>query len=125
MKKTTYLTYLNPITNQKGIFTRETLQKMSNERFEFCEKAIMEQLKQIGIPKESALGTYTIPNTNKPKIYYDKLLPESDIIGYEWITLPGSCDECKKLAKTIFKNIKQIPDKPHPNCRCKIYALYS
>ena len=37
---------------------------------------------------------------------------------YIWHTENGACEKCQALNGLTFKNIDEIPDKPHPNCRC-------
>ena len=37
---------------------------------------------------------------------------------YIWHTEDGACEKCQALDGLTFKNIDEIPDKPHPNCRC-------
>lgn len=39
-------------------------------------------------------------------------------IEYIWHTEDGACEKCQALNGLTFKNIDEIPDKPHPNCRC-------
>ena len=44
---------------------------------------------------------------------------ESDF-EYIWHTEEGACEKCQALNNLTFKNTDEIPDKPHPNCRCWI-----
>ena len=39
---------------------------------------------------------------------------------YIWHTEKGACEKCQALDGLNFKNTDEIPDKPHPNCRCWI-----
>ena len=41
-------------------------------------------------------------------------------VNYIWIADNGgkSCDACKALHLTEYTNIEDVPEKPHPNCRC-------
>ena len=39
-------------------------------------------------------------------------------IEYIWHTEDGACEKCQELNGLTFKNTDEIPDKPHPNCRC-------
>ncbi|MBD5398036.1 hypothetical protein HDR60_00825 [bacterium] len=41
-------------------------------------------------------------------------------VNYIWIADNGgkSCDTCKALHLTEYTNIEDVPEKPHPNCRC-------
>jgi len=41
-------------------------------------------------------------------------------IEYIWHTEDGACEKCQALNGLTFKNTDEIPDKPHPNCRCWI-----
>ena len=46
-----------------------------------------------------------------------ELLLKPDI----WIVKPeeGACEKCKSFAKKLFEN----PQRPHPNCKCKIQRI--
>lgn len=37
---------------------------------------------------------------------------------YIWRSEDGACENCLALNGLTFKNIDDIPDRPHPNCRC-------
>ena len=39
---------------------------------------------------------------------------------YIWHTEKGACEKCQALDGLSFKNPDEIPDKPHPNCKCWI-----
>ena len=119
-----YFKYRNPITGKRGIFTRERIKNMSSEKFEECEKQIMAQLKEIGIPYNMDIGNIKHISDNKPDIIYDNNRAYYEIIGYEWIAFDGACDDCSKLSGHIFASEEDIPEKLHPNCRCEVYALY-
>ena len=43
-----------------------------------------------------------------------------DNIEYEWKSEAGACEICKALNGTIYSSANDIPDKPHPNCKCWI-----
>ncbi len=44
-------------------------------------------------------------------------------IEYEWKTEPGACEVCQRLDGTIYDSTNDIPDRPHPNCKCHIEIL--
>ena len=44
-------------------------------------------------------------------------------IEYIWHTEEGACEKCQALNGLTFKNIDEIPNKPHPNCRCWIETV--
>ena len=41
---------------------------------------------------------------------------------YVWHSENGenTCDECKKLDGQVFEMDEEIPERPHPNCRCTV-----
>ena len=41
---------------------------------------------------------------------------------YIWHTEDGACEKCQALNGLTFKNTDEIPNKPHPNCRCWVEA---
>lgn len=49
--------------------------------------------------------------TLKGKISYNK---------YIWVTSEGACEKCQTLDGEQFASIDDIPDIPHPNCKCYI-----
>lgn len=49
--------------------------------------------------------------TLKGKISYNK---------YIWVTSEGACEKCQTLDGEKFTSIDDIPDIPHPNCKCYI-----
>lgn len=36
---------------------------------------------------------------------------------YRWHSSEGSCEKCQALNNTEYSSEKDIPDKPHPNCK--------
>ena len=43
---------------------------------------------------------------------------------YIWHSEPNACDTCKSLDRTIYDDEYDIPDKPHPNCKCTVETVY-
>ena len=41
-------------------------------------------------------------------------------LEYTWVTEPGACEKCKALDGTTYKTADDVPDKPHPNCKCHV-----
>lgn len=37
-----------------------------------------------------------------------------------WKTEPNACEKCQELDGTEYTNKDDIPEKPHPNCKCKV-----
>lgn len=52
-----YSGYVNPITNNRQIYSREDIDSMSLDKYSNNESAIMAQLKLIGIPSDIELKT--------------------------------------------------------------------
>lgn len=44
-------------------------------------------------------------------------------IEYIWHTEDGACEKCLALNGLTFKNTDEIPNKPHPNCRCWVEVI--
>ena len=44
---------------------------------------------------------------------------------YVWHSEKGehTCDECKKLDGQVFEMDEEIPERPHPNCRCTVEII--
>ena len=49
---------------------------------------------------------------------YGKLKKEQ--IQYMWVSEAGACEKCQALDGKIYNTADEIPDKPHPNCKCWI-----
>ena len=44
-------------------------------------------------------------------------------IEYIWHTEDGACEQCQALDGLKFNNTDEIPNKPHPNCRCWVEVI--
>lgn len=42
---------------------------------------------------------------------------------YRWDTNAGACDSCQELNNTIYNSENDIPEKPHPNCKCSVEMI--
>ena len=42
---------------------------------------------------------------------------------YVWQTEPNACEECKALDGTEYETKEDVPEKPHPNCKCKVVEI--
>lgn len=42
---------------------------------------------------------------------------------YIWNSSQDSCEKCQALDKTEYLSEEDIPDKPHPNCKCYVEVL--
>ena len=64
-----------------------------------------------------------LPSTNAPQkrqILKGRVANER----YIWHSEPNACDVCKSLDGTIFDDEYDIPNKPHPNCKCTVKTIY-
>ena len=44
-------------------------------------------------------------------------------VQYEWKSESGACEVCQELDGTVYDTASNIPDRPHPNCKCWIEVL--
>lgn len=44
-------------------------------------------------------------------------------IKYIWHTEPNACKKCRELDGTEYNSKEDIPEKPHPNCKCYIEEI--
>lgn len=58
---------------------------------------------------------------NMGKRLYGKVTKEN--AEYEWKAEPGACEVCRAMDGTIYESANDIPDRPHPNCKCWIDVL--
>ena len=42
---------------------------------------------------------------------------------YQWSSESGACEVCKEMDGKLFESTDEIPDRPHPNCKCHIEIL--
>lgn len=42
---------------------------------------------------------------------------------YRWETEPNACEKCQELDGTEYESKEDIPEKPHPNCKCKVVEV--
>ncbi len=47
----------------------------------------------------------------------------NESLKYQWKTEDGACEECKSLDGTKYASQKDIPEQPHPNCKCKVEKM--
>ena len=43
---------------------------------------------------------------------------------FVWKANKGACKKCASMNKKIFMNREDIPQKPHPNCKCRINKIH-
>ena len=44
-------------------------------------------------------------------------------LEYQWKSEPTACEVCKSMNGKIYQSANDIPDRPHPNCKCWIDVL--
>lgn len=42
---------------------------------------------------------------------------------YRWHSSEGSCEKCQALNNTEYNSESEIPDKPHPHCKCYVEVI--
>ena len=107
--------YINPVSMKKEVYTREQIGKMSKAEFEKNEKAIMAQMKFIGVPTD-----YELQQSNAHDYENDKTLK------WMWVAQADerTCADCEELDGTTYDNEEDAPPIPlHPNCRCVLVRV--
>lgn len=105
--------YINPISKEKEIFTRESIAKMTQKEFEQNEDKIMMQMNSIGVPTDEDL-----------RISQNQDYENEPSVGYIWVldnSLATHCDFCLDMEGEFFKNEEDAPERPvHDGCRCQL-----
>ena len=57
------------------------------------------------------------------KILYGHVSNTEIPVNYEWVAEDGACEECMALDGKVYGSADEIPDKPHPNCKCHINVI--
>lgn len=105
--------YTNPISNQKEIFTREGIAKMTQKEFEQNEDKIMMQMNSIGVPTDEDLKiSQNQDYENEPAVADIWVLDDSKKVH---------CDFCLDMEGETFDNIENAPEIPvHEGCGCQL-----
>ena len=69
------------------------------------------QLSENGLSKEAYQEAQNI----------SRLLSEfAGTVVYKWVAEPNACDRCRSLNGMTYYSPDDIPEKPHPNCKCRL-----
>lgn len=105
--------YINPISKEKEIFTREDIAKMTQKEFEQNEDKIMMQMNSIGVPTDDDLRTSQ-----------DQDYENDETAQWIWVlddSLKTHCDFCLSMEGETFDNEEDAPEIPvHENCGCQL-----
>jgi hypothetical protein len=105
--------YINPISKEKEIFTREDIAKMTPKEFEQNGDKIMMQMNSIGVPTEADL------RTSQNQDYEN-----DDTAQWIWVlddTKKTHCDFCLSMEGETFENEEDAPEIPvHYDCGCQL-----
>lgn len=110
------LTTANPVTEY--IFDNEFHRKADKlieallARYEDKDSIIDHHMKWLG--RQMSQGALTVKDAILIKAYEDL-----GVTMVRWVTAEDEkvCEECRRLDGKVFR-IKEVPDKPHFNCRC-------
>lgn len=50
-------------------------------------------------------------------------LKPSDDFRFQWVSESTACEKCQEMNGNIYDSANEIPDKPHPNCKCHINLI--
>ena len=71
------------------------------------------QLSENGLSKEAYQEAQNI----------SRLLSEfAGTVVYKWVAEPNACDRCRSMNGMTYYSLDDIPEKPHPNCKCRLEA---
>jgi len=105
--------YINPISKEKEIFTREDIAKMTPNEFEQNEDKIMMQMNSIGVPTDEDL-----------RISQNQDYENNDTAQWIWVlddTKKKHCDFCLNMEGETFENEEDAPEIPvHYYCGCQL-----
>lgn len=48
---------------------------------------------------------------------------DKDNVQYQWVAERTACEVCQGMNGTIYDSANNIPDRPHPNCKCHIEII--
>jgi len=105
--------YVNPISGEKEIFTKESIGQMTTNEYSKQEEKIMMQLNSIGIPSvEDVKYSMAQDYNNNPTAKWVWVLDNSK---------KNHCDFCLEREGKFFENNSDAPKRPvHENCGCQL-----
>ena len=63
-------------------------------------------------------------DAKEEKYDIEDIVLKGGITNYSFVCVTeeseNTCDECKELDGQIFDFYEEVPERPHPNCRCKV-----
>ena len=114
IKDTMTKNYINPVLTSSA-------QKQFYKQLQYITKLDdllqkYEKMRKNNIKKDAKLQSDEISETVilKGGVSYNR---------YVWRTEPNACEECQALDGKIFEFIDDIPEIPHPNCKCHVDVL--
>lgn len=103
---------IRQLDKQKHQHIREVLIQEYNE-IESLGKSLyrFKQLSESGLYKDAY---------NEAQNIAELLSELSGTTEYRWVTEPNACERCQRLNNSVYYSTEDIPERPHPNCKCKI-----
>lgn len=130
LRKSVDVSEVSPYTYSDGSVTRAHFRSNSGEQFIDSKKPFMAtpsmERKRINefIDKTSKKKVMNIDKANnisqKSPTFEIGIEYNEEPKIYRWETNKGACDKCKELDNKEFKSKEDIPQKPHPNCKCEV-----
>ncbi len=100
------------------------LQQLEQKHNTTYETSVREELRSCIFNKLA----YRYLGNQSADTYYEKMevlnsfLDERISETYSWHAHTGACKKCKQFSDSVYEK-KHLPQRPHPNCRCKIYPV--
>lgn len=102
----------------EGILTPEEIGSIPKELYPLVDPDVNERLQKGAVANE-AYNQVLLPLDELP----DRIFEDSVDYIFEWVSEPDSCEECRKLDGTRYKRFEDIPEIPHPNCKCRLKII--
>lgn len=102
----------------EGILTPEEIGGIPKELYPIVDADVNERLQKGAVANE-AYNQVFMPLDEVP----DSIFNNSEEYIFEWVSEPDSCEKCRQLDGRRYKRFEDIPEIPHPNCKCRLKLI--
>ena len=102
----------------EGILTPEEIGSIPKELYPLVDPDVNERLQKGAVANETYNQVF-MPIDEVPDTIFDN----SEGYIFEWVAEPDSCEKCQELDGRRYKRFEDIPEIPHPHCKCRLKIL--
>ena len=102
----------------EGILTPEEIGGIPKELYPIVDADVNERLQKGAVANE-AYNQVFMPLDEVP----DSIFNNSQEYIFEWVSESDSCEKCRRLDGRRYKRFEDIPEIPHPNCKCRLKLI--